>query len=294
MLVQPFLAMQQPWYHFTQQTPNQDCLTRSVTSPFIKELLEYEIPNTVKLPHLKTYYGTTNPDSHTNTYKWTMTSLKLDERFWFTYFHTTLDGNAGTWFKTLLPGSISNFSQLKTIVPETHGQATPNNGRTKGVSGTIPTPRRRRSLEASISQCHEILCWKTRPPPYSLSRSKVGGRGRTHDTINCSVLRDKFDAENPKDDDERADRRYDSPIVYLKRPRQNQVTDCPGGFCGHTTSVRTQCHIGADGSTKAQSNLIKNPWDSEIKHKPGTRDNPSHSLKGDQMLRDNATKRHIS
>nr|KAJ0218751.1 hypothetical protein LSAT_V11C300134190 [Lactuca sativa] len=64
-----------------------------VTSPFVKELLDYHIPNTAKLPTLKTYNGTTDPDSHIDTYEWTMTSLKLNEKFWCTYFSTTLEGN---------------------------------------------------------------------------------------------------------------------------------------------------------------------------------------------------------
>ena len=81
MLVQPFLAMQSPRYHLNQQVPTQDCSSRSVTSPFVKELLEYEIPNATKIPQLKTYDGTTDPDSHIDTYERTITSLKLDERF---------------------------------------------------------------------------------------------------------------------------------------------------------------------------------------------------------------------
>lgn len=44
-----------------------------------------------------------------------MTSLKLDERFWCTYFPATLDGNTGTWFKMLRTGSIYNFGQLKYL-----------------------------------------------------------------------------------------------------------------------------------------------------------------------------------
>ncbi|XP_023744616.1 uncharacterized protein LOC111892806 [Lactuca sativa] len=44
-----------------------------------------------------------------------MTSLKLNEKFWCTYFLTTLEGNVGTWFKTLQSGSISNFAQLKYL-----------------------------------------------------------------------------------------------------------------------------------------------------------------------------------
>ncbi|XP_052626823.1 uncharacterized protein LOC128133427 [Lactuca sativa] len=99
----------------TSTAPNQDGFSRSVTSPFVKELLDYEIPNTAKLPTLKTYNGTTDPDSHIDTYEWTMTSLKLNEKFWCTYFPTTLDGNADTWFKTLQPGGISNFAQLKYL-----------------------------------------------------------------------------------------------------------------------------------------------------------------------------------
>ena len=59
--------------------PNQDCLSRSVTSLFAKELVDYEIPNIAKLPNLKTYNGTTDPDSHIDTYEWTMTSLELDK-----------------------------------------------------------------------------------------------------------------------------------------------------------------------------------------------------------------------
>ena len=81
----------------------------------MKELLEYEILNTAKLSHLKTYDGTIDSDSHIDTYEWAMTSIKLHERFWCMYFPTTLDGNVGTWFKTLCPGSICNFSQPKYL-----------------------------------------------------------------------------------------------------------------------------------------------------------------------------------
>nr|KAJ0225073.1 hypothetical protein LSAT_V11C100018890 [Lactuca sativa] len=107
--------MQQPSYHYTQKTPNQDCLSRRVTSLFVKVLLDYEIPNTAKLVNIKTYNGTTDLDSHTDTYEWTMTSLKLDERFWCTYFPSTFDGDVGMWLKTHRPGSIYTFSQLKYL-----------------------------------------------------------------------------------------------------------------------------------------------------------------------------------
>ncbi|XP_023762218.1 uncharacterized protein LOC111910623 [Lactuca sativa] len=44
-----------------------------------------------------------------------MTLLKLDKRFWCTYFPTTLDGNVGMWFKMVRLGSIYNFGQLKYL-----------------------------------------------------------------------------------------------------------------------------------------------------------------------------------
>jgi len=87
----------------------------SNSSPFVKELNDYTIPHTARLPTLKTYNGTTCPDSHIDTYEWHMKSLKLDKKFWCTYFATTLDGNAGAWLKSLAPNSISSFEQLKQL-----------------------------------------------------------------------------------------------------------------------------------------------------------------------------------
>ena len=44
-----------------------------------------------------------------------MQSLSLDKRFWCTHFPTTLEGNAGLWFKSLAPRSIRNFEELKHL-----------------------------------------------------------------------------------------------------------------------------------------------------------------------------------
>nr|KAJ0199586.1 hypothetical protein LSAT_V11C600303090 [Lactuca sativa] len=114
-LAPPSHGMNPQYQQGASTVPGQEGFSRSVTSLFVKELLDCEIPNTEKLPTLKTYNGTTDPNSHIDTYEWTITSLKLNEKFWCTYFPTTLDGNAGTWFKTLQPGSISNFAQLKYL-----------------------------------------------------------------------------------------------------------------------------------------------------------------------------------
>lgn len=77
--MQPHATAQQYNPQGALPIPNQDCLSRIVISSFTKEILDYEIPNTAKMPHLKTYNGTTYPDNHIGMYEWMMTSLKLDE-----------------------------------------------------------------------------------------------------------------------------------------------------------------------------------------------------------------------
>ncbi|CAI9281102.1 unnamed protein product [Lactuca saligna] len=72
---------------------------RSASSNFIHELLKYEIPYTAMILNMPKYDNTSNPDDHVDNYGWTMTSLKMDRRFTYTYFRCTLTGNAGKWFK---------------------------------------------------------------------------------------------------------------------------------------------------------------------------------------------------
>ena len=57
----------------------------------------------------------TASDENIDTYKWTMTSLRMDKRFTYTYFMVMLSGNARKWFKALGPGSISSFELLRYI-----------------------------------------------------------------------------------------------------------------------------------------------------------------------------------
>lgn len=85
---------------------------QSVSSHFIVDLLNYELPNTSKITTRKIYNGKVDPDSYIDNYEWTMISLKLDEKLWSTFFPTTLD-NIGMWFKMLAPESIFNFAKLK-------------------------------------------------------------------------------------------------------------------------------------------------------------------------------------
>lgn len=89
----------------------------------------------MKLPNLKTYNGTTDPDSHIETYEWMMTSLKLDKHFWCTYFPITLDVNAGTWFKMLRPGNIYNLFQLKYLFLTNFMQLQKYKGDSNSITG---------------------------------------------------------------------------------------------------------------------------------------------------------------
>ncbi|KAL7586215.1 hypothetical protein Lser_V15G40952 [Lactuca serriola] len=55
--------------------------------------------------------------------------------FWCTYFPTTLDGNGGTWFKTLQLGSISNFAQLKYLFLTNFMQLRKYKGESHSITG---------------------------------------------------------------------------------------------------------------------------------------------------------------
>ena len=88
---------------------------RSASSDFSHELLQYVILHTTMIPHMPKYDGTIDPDDHIDNYECTMTSIKMDRRFTYTYFPCTLTSNAGKWFKSLRSGNISSFEQLKYL-----------------------------------------------------------------------------------------------------------------------------------------------------------------------------------
>ncbi|CAI9283499.1 unnamed protein product [Lactuca saligna] len=99
------------------RAPNYQHMNNPVTSSssaFYQELLQYEIPHSAMIQNIPKYDGTTDPDEHMDTYEWIMTPFRMDKRFTCTYFPVTLSGNASKWFKTLHPGSISSFEQLRT------------------------------------------------------------------------------------------------------------------------------------------------------------------------------------
>ena len=110
-----------------------DNLMRSASFNFSHELLQYDIPHTTMIPYMPKYDGTTDPDDHIDNYEWTMTSLKMDRRFTCTYFPNTLTGNAGKWFKSLRPDSISNFEQLKYLFLNNFMQLRKRNGDANSV-----------------------------------------------------------------------------------------------------------------------------------------------------------------
>lgn len=86
--------------------PQMESLVGSAILTFCQELLQYEIPHSTMIPNIPKYDGTTDLDEHIDNYEWTMTLIKMDKRFTYTYFHVTLSGNASKWFKALHPGSI--------------------------------------------------------------------------------------------------------------------------------------------------------------------------------------------
>lgn len=77
--------------------------------------MKYEIPHSKMIPNIPKYDGTTVPDENINTYECRMTLLWMEKRFMCTYSRVTLSANVAKWFKTLRPGSIASFEQLRYL-----------------------------------------------------------------------------------------------------------------------------------------------------------------------------------
>lgn len=62
-----YMHFQMSYANLQYQHASELPMGRSVLSSFTAYLLNFDIPNTSKLPTLKTYNGMTNPDSHIDT-----------------------------------------------------------------------------------------------------------------------------------------------------------------------------------------------------------------------------------
>ncbi|XP_019183630.1 PREDICTED: uncharacterized protein LOC109178449 [Ipomoea nil] len=71
-------------------------------------------PLDLRIPGNKEYDGRTDPEVHINTYYGNMLMMGVTDAMMCRAFYSTLSGQAAEWFRTLQPGSISDFASLAT------------------------------------------------------------------------------------------------------------------------------------------------------------------------------------
>ena len=69
----------------------------------------------VKLPTIKPFDGTIDPDDHMSAYKCQMSIQTVDDATWCKNFPATLMGGSQKWFQNLPPNSVNNFTELSYL-----------------------------------------------------------------------------------------------------------------------------------------------------------------------------------
>nr|XP_027088503.1 uncharacterized protein LOC113709849 [Coffea arabica] len=85
---------------------------RYIASPFVLDIEEYQLPAKFKIPNMKPYDATTDPEDHLFVF---MTQMRLQtaaDAVRCKTFPMFLEGRARQWFQGLPPRSISSFTQL--------------------------------------------------------------------------------------------------------------------------------------------------------------------------------------
>ncbi|XP_019160889.1 PREDICTED: uncharacterized protein LOC109157437 [Ipomoea nil] len=81
-------------------------------TPFTAEIMAQPYPLDLRIPGNKEYDGRTDPEVHINTYYGNMLMMGVTDAVMCRAFYSTLSGPAVDWFRTLQPGSISDFASL--------------------------------------------------------------------------------------------------------------------------------------------------------------------------------------
>ncbi|XP_071902705.1 uncharacterized protein [Coffea arabica] len=88
---------------------------RYIASPFVLDIEEYQLPAKFKIPNMKPYDATTDPEDHLFVF---MTQMRLQtaaDAVRCKTFPMFLEGRARQWFQGLPPRSISSFTQLARL-----------------------------------------------------------------------------------------------------------------------------------------------------------------------------------
>ena len=88
-------------------------VTDDASPPFTEEILNEEFPEDFKMPQIKAYDGKTDPLDHIETYRTWMNVRRASASLKCQAFPLTLTGAARQWYRSLKPGTIGSFEQLK-------------------------------------------------------------------------------------------------------------------------------------------------------------------------------------
>ena len=88
---------------------------RHIASPFTVDIEDYQLPAKFKIPNMKSYDATTDPEDHLFVF---MTQMRLQtavDAVRCKTFPMFLEGRARQWFQGLPPRSIRSFTQLARL-----------------------------------------------------------------------------------------------------------------------------------------------------------------------------------
>ncbi|XP_019181683.1 PREDICTED: uncharacterized protein LOC109176746 [Ipomoea nil] len=102
------------WQNEHASRPPPDHTASLLRTPFMVETMAQPYPLDLRIPGNKEYDSRTDPEVHINTYYDNMLMMAVTDFVMCRAFYSTLSGRAGEWFRTLQPGSISDFASLAT------------------------------------------------------------------------------------------------------------------------------------------------------------------------------------
>ncbi|XP_074573492.1 uncharacterized protein LOC141829918 [Curcuma longa] len=84
-------------------------------SPFIRRILEEEVPRHFRAPQFSDYTGTTDPEDHVGRFENAASLHQYTDAIRCRVFSTTFSGSALRWFSRLPPASINSFDDFKEM-----------------------------------------------------------------------------------------------------------------------------------------------------------------------------------
>ncbi|XP_027169517.1 uncharacterized protein LOC113769251 [Coffea eugenioides] len=88
---------------------------RYIASPFVPDIEDYPVPAKLKIPSMKSYDATTDPEDHLFAFLTQMRLQTAADAVRCMTFPMFLEGKTRQWFQGLLPRSIRSFSQLARL-----------------------------------------------------------------------------------------------------------------------------------------------------------------------------------